>query len=190
MGVLRRSPRLVDPRKRPSSPGTSPASTSCGCSRSSAPTPAATLGGSYLPAIGRGGVRCAAGVTADRTHGTTPALALRRGEGVRAPHYDQPPRVVRRLRLPRHPQQPREPPRGADFITRKITRGAAWISPGLQDELVLGNLDVRRDWGHAADYVDAMWLMLQADERLTISWRRVRPTACGTPARGGFPACR
>jgi GDPmannose 4,6-dehydratase len=55
------------------------------------------------------------------------------------------------------------PLRGIHFVTRKITRGAARISLGLQDELVLGNLDVRRDWGHAADYVEAMWMMLQAD---------------------------
>lgn len=55
------------------------------------------------------------------------------------------------------------PGRGADFVTRKITRAAARISLGLQDELVLGNIDVRRDWGHAEDYVRAMWLMLQAD---------------------------
>ncbi len=55
------------------------------------------------------------------------------------------------------------PRRGSSFVTRKITRGAARISLGLQDELVLGNIDVRRDWGHAADYVQAMWLMLQAE---------------------------
>ncbi|MDR7545117.1 MAG: GDP-mannose 4,6-dehydratase [Armatimonadota bacterium] len=47
------------------------------------------------------------------------------------------------------------------FVTRKITRAAARIALGLQDRLYLGNLDARRDWGHAADYVEAMWLMLQ-----------------------------
>ena len=56
------------------------------------------------------------------------------------------------------------PRRGADFVTSKITRSAARISLGLQDELVLGNLNVRRNWGHARDNVRAMWLMLQADE--------------------------
>jgi GDPmannose 4,6-dehydratase len=49
------------------------------------------------------------------------------------------------------------------FVTRKITRAAAAISLGKQDELVLGNIDVRRDWGHAEDYVEAMWRMLQHD---------------------------
>jgi len=54
--------------------------------------------------------------------------------------------------------------RGETFVTRKITRAATRIKLGLQERLYLGNLDARRDWGHAADYVDAMWRMLQADE--------------------------
>ncbi|MCU1693591.1 MAG: gmd [Frankiales bacterium] len=53
--------------------------------------------------------------------------------------------------------------RPAEFVTRKITRGVARIALGLQDVLVLGNLDVRRDWGFAGDYVDAMWRTLQHD---------------------------
>ena len=53
------------------------------------------------------------------------------------------------------------PRRGETFVTRKITRGLARISLGLQRNLFLGNLDARRDWGYAADYVQAMWLMLQ-----------------------------
>jgi GDPmannose 4,6-dehydratase len=53
--------------------------------------------------------------------------------------------------------------RPAAFVTRKITQGAAAIHAGRADELVLGDLDARRDWGHAADVVCAMWLMLQAD---------------------------
>ena len=53
------------------------------------------------------------------------------------------------------------PVRGETFVTRKITRGLARIALGLQDCLYLGNLDARRDWGHAKDYVRAMWLMLQ-----------------------------
>jgi GDPmannose 4,6-dehydratase len=53
------------------------------------------------------------------------------------------------------------PVRGETFVTRKITRGLARIALGLQDTLYLGNLDARRDWGHARDYVEAMWLMLQ-----------------------------
>lgn len=54
--------------------------------------------------------------------------------------------------------------RGETFVSRKITRAAARIKLGLQKKLYLGNLDARRDWGHAKDYVEAMWLMLQADE--------------------------
>ncbi|MBL7810362.1 MAG: GDP-mannose 4,6-dehydratase [Saprospiraceae bacterium] len=53
------------------------------------------------------------------------------------------------------------PLRGETFVTRKITRAATKISLGLQDKLWLGNLDARRDWGHAKDYVEAMWLMMQ-----------------------------
>jgi GDPmannose 4,6-dehydratase len=54
--------------------------------------------------------------------------------------------------------------RGLEFVTRKVTHGAAAIRLGLQDELALGNLDAERDWGYAKDYVEAMWLMLQQDE--------------------------
>ncbi|HCB50033.1 MAG TPA: GDP-mannose 4,6-dehydratase, partial [Chloroflexi bacterium] len=53
------------------------------------------------------------------------------------------------------------PRRGLEFVTRKITHGVARISLGLADELRLGNLEARRDWGYAGDYVKAMWLMLQ-----------------------------
>jgi GDPmannose 4,6-dehydratase len=56
------------------------------------------------------------------------------------------------------------PIRGETFVTRKITRGAAAVALGLQDKLWLGNLDAKRDWGHARDYVEAMWKMLQADQ--------------------------
>ena len=56
------------------------------------------------------------------------------------------------------------PKRGETFVTRKITRGLSQISCGLQDCLYLGNLNARRDWGHAKDFVEAMWLMLQQDE--------------------------
>ena len=56
------------------------------------------------------------------------------------------------------------PRRGETFVTRKITRGLSKISTGLQDVLYLGNLDAKRDWGHAKDFVEAMWLMLQQDE--------------------------
>ncbi len=55
------------------------------------------------------------------------------------------------------------PRRGLEFVTRKVTHGAAAIKLGLRDELALGNLDAERDWGYAKDYVEAMWLMLQQD---------------------------
>jgi len=56
------------------------------------------------------------------------------------------------------------PRRGLEFVTRKVTHAVARIKLGLQDEVVLGNLDSKRDWGYAGDYVEAMWLMLQQDE--------------------------
>jgi GDPmannose 4,6-dehydratase len=56
------------------------------------------------------------------------------------------------------------PRRGLEFVTRKVTHGAASIKLGLEEELALGNLDAARDWGYAKDYVEAMWLMLQQDE--------------------------
>jgi len=55
------------------------------------------------------------------------------------------------------------PRRGPEFVTRKVSQAVARISLGLQDELVLGNLEAQRDWGFAGDYVEAMWLMLQQD---------------------------
>lgn len=56
------------------------------------------------------------------------------------------------------------PTRGETFVTRKITRGLARIKVGLQDKLFLGNLDAKRDWGHARDYVEMQWMMLQQDK--------------------------
>jgi GDPmannose 4,6-dehydratase len=56
------------------------------------------------------------------------------------------------------------PRRGLEFVTRKVSQAAARIALGRQDELVLGNMDSKRDWGYAGDYVKAMWLMLQQDE--------------------------
>ena len=56
------------------------------------------------------------------------------------------------------------PVRGETFVTRKITRAVSKITLGLQDKLYLGNLDAKRDWGHAKDYVRMMWMILQADE--------------------------
>jgi GDPmannose 4,6-dehydratase len=54
--------------------------------------------------------------------------------------------------------------RGLEFVTRKVTHGAAQVKLGLADDVALGNLDAERDWGYAKDYVEAMWLMLQQDE--------------------------
>jgi GDPmannose 4,6-dehydratase len=56
------------------------------------------------------------------------------------------------------------PRRGPEFVTRKVSQAVARISLGLQDDITLGNLDAKRDWGFAGDYVDAMWRMLQQDE--------------------------
>ena len=56
------------------------------------------------------------------------------------------------------------PIRGETFVTRKITRATSRIALGLQDKMYLGNIDAKRDWGHAKDYVRMMWMILQADE--------------------------
>jgi GDPmannose 4,6-dehydratase len=56
------------------------------------------------------------------------------------------------------------PRRGLEFVTRKVTHGVAAIKLGLEEKLMLGNLDARRDWGYAPEYVEAMWLMMQRDE--------------------------
>ena len=101
----------------------------------------------------------------DRDDALLPALALRRGEVLRPLHHGQLPRVVRAVRRFGNTFQPRKSQRrGLEFVTRKVTHGAAAIKLGLQEELALGNLDAERDWGYAKDYVEAMWLMLQQDE--------------------------
>jgi GDPmannose 4,6-dehydratase len=56
------------------------------------------------------------------------------------------------------------PRRGENFVTRKVTQGVAQIKKGMRDKIILGNLDAKRDWGYAKEYVEAMWLMLQQDE--------------------------
>ncbi len=60
------------------------------------------------------------------------------------------------------------PRRGETFVTRKVTRAVARIKAGIQDKLYLGNLDAKRDWGYAPEYVEAMWMMLQHDEPLDL----------------------
>ena len=67
------------------------------------------------------------------------------------------------------------PLRGRQFVTRKITQGFAQLAEGKIEKITLGNLDASRDWGHAADYVRGMWLMLQAaNPQLCTYWRRGR----------------
>ncbi|MCR4646190.1 MAG: GDP-mannose 4,6-dehydratase [Oscillospiraceae bacterium] len=82
--------------------------------------------------------------------------------------------------------------RGTEFVTRKITRAAAAIAHGQQEMLLLGNLDARRDWGHSADYVRAMWLMLQQPEPedyviASGETRTVREFASAAFAAAGIP---
>ena len=68
------------------------------------------------------------------------------------------------------------PRRGETFVTRKITQAAARIKLGIQKDLFLGNLDAKRDWGFAGDYIEAMWMMLQADKPDDYVVRQGRPT--------------
>ena len=89
------------------------------------------------------------------------------------------------------------PMRGETFVTRKITRAVAGIERGLQEQLYLGNLDAQRDWGHARDYVEGMWLMLQqpepgrlrAGDRRDAFGARVR-RACLRPCRAEHRVAR
>jgi GDP-mannose 4,6-dehydratase len=83
----------------------------------------------------------------------------------------------------------RVPIRGETFVTRKITRALARIKLGLQDCLFLGNLDAKRDWGHARDYVEMQWLMLQQGkpedyrDRHRRAIQRARFRECGWPPK-------
>ena len=74
------------------------------------------------------------------------------------------------------------PLRGVEFVTRKVTSGVARIKLGMANELRLGNIDAKRDWGHASDYVRAMWLMLRQDTPETTLWRRGSRPPCATCA--------
>ena len=60
------------------------------------------------------------------------------------------------------------PRRGFEFVTRKISHGVAKIKLGLQKKLMLGNLDAKRDWGHAKDYVEAMWLCSKKENQMIL----------------------
>ena len=74
------------------------------------------------------------------------------------------------------------PIRGETFVTRKITRALARIKLGMQDRLYLGNMDAKRDWGHAKDYVEMQWLMLQQDAPEDFVIGRHRKTSSSPPA--------
>ena len=77
------------------------------------------------------------------------------------------------------------PRRGLEFVERKVTHGVARIKLGLDTELRLGNLDARRDWGFAGDYVEAMWLMLQQDEPGRLRHRHRRDAFGARALRAG-----
>ena len=78
------------------------------------------------------------------------------------------------------------PRRGLEFVTRKVTDGVARIKLGLADSLPLGNLDARRDWGFAGDYVKAMWLMLQQDDARRLRGRHRRDAPRPRTRRSGL----
>ena len=93
------------------------------------------------------------------------ALAVRREQGVRPPHDHQLPRVLRHARQLGDPLQPRvAAPRPGVRHPQGQPGGGPDLTSGSQDHVTLGNLDARRDWGYAGDYVEAMWLMLQQPE--------------------------
>ncbi len=117
-----------------------------------------------LPGIVVGDVREGARDPAERDHAVLPAQPVRRRQGVRALPDGQLPRELRHVRGSGILFNHESPRRGREFVTRKITDGVARIKLGLAHELRLGNLDSRRDWGYAPDYVRAMWMMLQQDE--------------------------
>ncbi len=94
-----------------------------------------------------------------------PAQPVRGGQGLRVLRDQELPRGVRHVRCATACSSTTSSERrGETFVTRKITRAVGRIKHGLARELFLGNLDAKRDWGHAADYVEAMWLMLQHSE--------------------------
>ena len=100
---------------------------------------------------------------AERIHAVLSPQSVRGEQGGRALVRRQPARSLRSVHLERHPVQPRIAAPGRDVRDAQDHARLGRIKLGLQDKLYLGNLDARRDWGHAADYVRAMWLMLQQD---------------------------
>jgi GDPmannose 4,6-dehydratase len=79
------------------------------------------------------------------------------------------------------------PRRGPEFVTRKVTMAVARIALGVQDQITLGNLEARRDWGFAGDYVDAMWRMLQQEEADDYVVATARPTRSGSCSTSPSP---
>ncbi len=113
---------------------------------------------------------------AERDHAVPAPQPVRVRQGVRPPAVPELPRRLRPVHLRAAScSTTSRPRRGIPFVTRKITRAAARIKHGLDKKLFLGNLDAKRDWGFAGDYVEAMWLMLQQDaaRRLRDRDRRV-----------------
>ena len=101
---------------------------------------------------------------AERDHAVPAAQPVRVRQGVRPPdrqNYREAYGMFISCGILFNHESPR---RGIPFVTRKITRAAARIRHGLEKKLYLGNLDAKRDWGFAGDYVEAMWLMLQQDK--------------------------
>ncbi len=112
-----------------------------------------------------GDVRPGAGDAPDREDALPPPLALRGAQGLRALDGGELPRELRDARLERDPLQPRVPPSRGELRDPQDHHGSGRASSrGAQKELRLGNLDAKRDWGFAGDYVEAMWRMLQQDE--------------------------
>ena len=127
---------------------------------------------------------------ADRADAVLPAQPVRRRQALRALDDRQLPRVLRDLRrrsgiLFNH----ESPLRGLEFVTRKITDGIAKIKLGKQEVLELGNLDAKRDWGYAKEYVEGMWRMLQAESPDTYVLATGRTADCAR-FRRRWPARR
>ena len=117
-----------------------------------------------LPGLDVGDVRQGPGNSAVGNHAVLSALALRRRQALCLLDHGELSRGLRHSRLERHPVQSREPDPRRNLRHAQDHRGVAAIAHGLQSQLFLGNLDAKRDWGHARDYVEGMWLMLQQEE--------------------------
>ena len=117
-----------------------------------------------LPGGQLGDVRAGAGDPADGEDAVPSPLALRGLQGLRPLDGRELPRELRDARLERHPLQPRVPAPRRELRDPEDHHGVAAIKQGREKELRLGNLDAKRDWGYAKDYVEAMWRMLQQEE--------------------------